>query len=239
MFYLILQTTIMYKYIEDFSEEVISCMRDLPKDEISKAINIIQSVYERDGKIYVFGNGGSLAMATHWVSDFNKTVFSHNLSRHMKRFQAIRLPSTEAELTAWANDIGFDMVFAGPLQNYLQEADCLIAISSSGNSTNIIKAVELAKSHHVPVIGISGFTGGRLNELADAKIVVRTEPGNYPVVESIHNAILHLLTVYFQDYFDHVLEKNDRLDHTAEEKGDGRNWVIEKSDKHVYAKVTE
>lgn len=200
----------MYKYIEHFANDVAEHMKSLPKEEIAKAINIIQSVFERDGKIYVFGNGGSMAMATHWVSDFNKTVFSHNLNGHMKRFQAIRLPSTEAELTAWANDVGYDMVFAGPLQNYLQEADCLIAISSSGNSPNIIKAIELAKAHHVPVIGISGFTGGKLNELADAKIVVKTEPGNYPVVESVHNAILHLLTVYFQDYFDHMLEKNTK-----------------------------
>lgn len=197
----------MEKYIDDFADAVITQMKTLPKDEIAKAISIIESVYERDGRIYVFGNGGSMAMATHWVSDFNKTVFSHNLDSKIKRFQAIRLPSTESEITAWANDVGFDMIFAGPLQNYIQEADCLIAISSSGNSPNIIKAVELAKSHHVPVIGISGFSGGKLNELADAKIVVKTEPGAYTVVESVHNAILHLLTSYFQDYFDYIVEK--------------------------------
>src|SRR5690606_31295104 len=138
----------------------------------AKAINILQSVFERDGRIYIFGNGGSLAIATHWVSDFNKTVFSHNLEGHTRRFQAIRLPSTESELSAWANDVGFDMVFAGPLQNYLQETDCVIAISSSGKSPNIIKAVELAKSRHIPVIGLSGFDGGPLNQLADAKILV-------------------------------------------------------------------
>lgn len=198
----------MYNYIDNFANEVIEQMKNLPKEEIAKAVHIIQSVYERDGRIYVFGNGGSMAMATHWVSDFNKTVFSHNLDSKIKRFQAIRLPSTEAEITAWANDIGFDMIFAGPLQNYIQETDCLIAISSSGNSENIIKAVELAKSHHVPVIGISGFSGGKLNELADAKIVVKTKPGAYTIVESVHNAILHLFTNYFQDYFDHIIEKN-------------------------------
>lgn len=198
----------MDTYIDNFADEVVKQMKNLPKQEIAKAVNIIQSVYERDGRIYVFGNGGSMAMATHWVSDFNKTVFSHNLNSNIRRFQAIRLPSTEAEITAWANDVGFDMIFAGPLQNYMQEADCLIAISSSGNSANIIKAVELAKSHHIPVIGISGFDGGKLNELADAKIVVKTEPGAYTIVESVHNAILHLLTSYFQDYFDHVVEKN-------------------------------
>lgn len=198
----------MYSYIDAFANEVAEHMKQLPTEEIAKAINILQATYERDGRIYVFGNGGSMAMATHWVSDFNKTVFSHNLEQHRRRFQAIRLPSTEAEITAWANDIGFDMIFAGPLQNYLQESDCIIAISSSGNSPNIIKAVELAKRHHVPVIGISGFSGGRLNELADAKVVVKTKPGAYTVVESVHNALLHLFTSYFQDYFDHKLEKH-------------------------------
>lgn len=200
----------MDTYIDNFANEVVARMKDLPKQEIAKAVHIIQSVYERDGRIYVFGNGGSMAMATHWVSDFNKTVFSHNLNSNIKRFQAIRLPSTEAEVTAWANDVGFDMIFAGPLQNYLQEADCLIAISSSGNSENIIKAVKLAKLHHIPVIGISGFDGGKLNELADAKIVIKTKPGAYTIVESVHNAILHLLTSYFQDYFDSIVEKNGK-----------------------------
>ena len=200
----------MYKYIENFGNEMAEHMRNLPSNEIAKATHIIQSVYERDGRIYVFGNGGSMAMATHWVSDFNKTVFSHNLDSNVKRFQAIRLPSTEAEITAWANDVGFDMVFAGPLKNYLQETDCLIAISSSGNSENIIKAVELAKSHHIPVIGISGFDGGRLNQLSDAKILIKTEKGKYGIVESVHNAVLHLLTNYFQDYFDYLAEKDGK-----------------------------
>jgi D-sedoheptulose 7-phosphate isomerase len=200
----------MENYIDIFAKEVADQMLSLPKEEIAKATHIIQSVYERDGRIYVFGNGGSMAMATHWVSDFNKTVFSHNLDADIRRFQAIRLPSTEAEITAWANDVGFDMVFAGPLKNYIQETDCLIAISSSGNSPNIIKAVELAKEHHVPVIGISGFTGGKLNELADAKIVVKTKPGAYTIVESVHNAILHLFTSYFQDYFDHIVESKKK-----------------------------
>ncbi len=199
----------MKNYIKNFSRQVVEQLESLPEEEISKAINIIHSVYERDGRIYVFGNGGSMAMATHWVSDFNKTVFSHNLGKFTKRFQAIRLPSTEAEITAWANDVGFDMIFAGPLQNYIQESDCLIAISSSGNSPNVIKAVELAKTYHVPVVGISGFSGGKLNELSDAKILVKTEPGAYTVVESVHNTILHLFTTYFQDYFDHKLQKDE------------------------------
>lgn len=193
----------MHDYIERFTDAVSESLKSAPKDEIAKAIHILQSVYERDGRIYIFGNGGSLAIATHWVSDFNKTVFSHNLEGHLRRFQAIRLPSTEEEMSAWANDVGYEMVFAGPLQNYLQEADCVIAISSSGKSPNVIKAVELARRRHVPVIGLSGFDGGELNELADAKVLIPTEPGAYTVVESVHHAIMHMLTSYFQDYFDY------------------------------------
>ena len=183
-------------------------MKELPNEEIAKALNILQAVYERDGRIYVFGNGGSLSLATHWVSDFNKTVFGRRVDRPTRRFQAIRVPTTEEELTAWANDVGYDMVFAGPLQNYLQDSDVVIAISSSGNSPNVIKAVELAKERKVPVIGLSGFDGGKLNELSDAKILVRTEKGEYGIVEGVHGVILHLMTEYFKDYFGHLVEKS-------------------------------
>jgi len=194
----------MEKFIKNFIKDSTKVLNNLPIREIAKAINLIKAAYERDGKIYVFGNGGSLAIATHWVGDFNKTVFSHNLEKHIRRFQAIRLPTTEEELTAWANDVGYDMVFAGPLKNYLRESDLLIAISSSGNSKNIIEAVRLAKKQGVPIIGLCGFDGGKLNGLADAKILIKTKKGRYDLVESIHSVILHLITKYFQDYFDEL-----------------------------------
>jgi D-sedoheptulose 7-phosphate isomerase len=197
----------METYIKGLMQEVQSALSALPTKEIAKALNIIQAVYERDGRIYIFGNGGSLALATHWVSDFNKTVFSHHLENHRRRFQAVRIPSTEEEMSAWGNDMGFDTIFSGPLENYLREGDCLIAISSSGNSANIIKAVELGKRNHVPVIGLSGFDGGKLNGLADAKILVATAKGKYEIVEGIHAVILHMMTKYFQDYFDHLVAR--------------------------------
>ncbi len=194
----------MDTYIKNFSDKAASLLVSLPTREISKGLHILQAVYERDGRIFVFGNGGSFALAAHWVGDFNKTIFSRHLDGNIRRFQAVRVPSSESELTAWANDIGFDMVFAGPLKNYLRDSDIVIAISSSGNSPNVIKAVELAKEHKIPIIGLSGFDGGKLNELADAKIHIRTEKGAYELVESIHGCILHLMTNYFKDYFDHL-----------------------------------
>ncbi|MFA6251735.1 MAG: SIS domain-containing protein [Candidatus Paceibacterota bacterium] len=198
----------MRNYITNFLDETREVILTVEPEEIARALKILQATYERDGRIYIFGNGGSLALATHFVSDLNKTVFSQDLNRSIKKFQALRVPSNESELTAWANDIGYDMVFAGPLQNYLSDNDCVVAISSSGNSTNIIKAVEVAKLRHIPVIGLSGFDGGKLALLADAKIVVKTEKGRYDFVESIHSVILHLITSYFQDYFNHLAVKN-------------------------------
>lgn len=198
----------MEEHIKNFAGKVEAALSNLPVKEIAKALNILQAVYERDGRIYVLGNGGSLAIATHWVADFNKTVFSRHLGKQTRRFQAIRVPSTESELTAWANDIGFDMVFAGPLKNYLQDTDVVVAISSSGNSPNVIKAVELAKESHIPVIGLSGFDGGKLNKLADAKVLVATKKDEYELVESVHGMIMHLMTAYFKGYFDYLVEKS-------------------------------
>lgn len=199
----------MRDYIERFLGQVEGTLRNLSYDEVAKALNILQAVFERDGRLYAFGNGGSLALATHWVADFNKTVFAGDTERHRRRFQAIRVPTTEEELTAWANDVGFETVFSGPLQNYLQDADAVIAISASGDSANVIKAVELARSRMVPVIGISGFSPeNELNRLADAKIHVETAPGEYAIVEAAHSVILHLMTQYFRDYFDRLAARD-------------------------------
>lgn len=195
----------MKEYIKSFANKVIALLNDLPQEEIAKAINILQACYERGGRVYVFGNGGSWAIAGHWVTDFNKTVFSHHLDKHSRRFRVSRIPATEEELTAWANDVGYDMVFAAPLKNVLEDNDVVIAISSSGTSVNIAKAVEVARDRNVPVIGLSGFDGGKLNELADAKILIKTPKGEYELVETTHDAVMHLLTKYFKDYFDHVV----------------------------------
>lgn len=207
------QIAILIKQMEDYIKKYLKktnkLLQNLPYKEIAKAINILQATYERDGRVYICGNGGSLSMATHWVADFNKTVFAHHLDKNVRRFQAIRLPTTEEEITAWANDVGFEMVFAGPLRNYIRDGDTLIAISSSGNSANIVKAVELAREYKIPVIGISGFDGGLLNQLSDAKILVTIEKGEYELVEGIHSVILHLITKYFKSYFDY-LEENGK-----------------------------
>ncbi len=197
----------MKDFIDKFSGKAIAAIERFPHQEIAKALNILQAAYERNGRIFAFGNGGSYGLASHWTSDFNKTVFSHHLDTDHKRFQAFRIPPSTEELTAWANDVGYEMVFVGPLQTHLSDADAVLAISSSGNSANVIKAVEYAKSRKVPVIGLSGFDGGKLNQLADAKICIETPKGEYEVVEGVHDIVLHLMTKYFKNYFDELVAR--------------------------------
>ena len=164
----------MEAYIQEFSSKAIALLRNLPTVEIAKAMNILQAAYERDGRIYVIGNGGSLALATHWVADFNKTVFSHNLNDQQRRFQSIRLPTTEEELTAWANDIGYEMVFAGPLKNYIQESDVLIyAIGTFGNGMGSNYSDQFVLRMMTEETGGRLFAAGRISlaDFAD-KIVI-------------------------------------------------------------------
>ena len=187
----------MEDYIKKFFQELDAQINKISWQEIAKAIKILQSTYENDGRVYLIGNGGSAAIATHFVNDLNKTVFGQRGEKNVKRFQAISLADNTSALTAWANDVGFESVFSEQLKNFAKDTDALVAISSSGNSPNIIKAVETARSLHLPAIGLVGFDGGKLLSLSDAKIHIPSS--KYSIVESAHDAICHLITTYFEE----------------------------------------
>jgi len=187
----------MREYIKKFFQELKIGIEKVSWEEIAKAIKILQSAYESRGQVFLIGNGGSAAIASHFANDLNKTVLGHKGNKKTKRFRAISLSDNVPVLTAWANDVGFEEVFSEQLKNFAKETDVLIAISSSGKSANIIKAVKTAKKLHLPVIGLVGFDGGELLALADAKIYVPSQ--KYAIVESAHEAICHLITTYFEE----------------------------------------
>jgi len=187
----------MEDYIKNFLSELNIKINKVFWKDIARAIKILNSTYENGGRVYLIGNGGSAAIASHFANDLNKTVLGHKGDKNAKRFQAIALSDNISVLTAWANDVGFDCVFSEQLKNFAQEKDTLLAISSSGNSPNIIKAVETVKNLHIPVIGLVGFDGGKLLALSDAKIHVPSF--KYAIVESAHDAICHLITTYFEE----------------------------------------
>lgn len=186
----------MESRIKNFLEEIKDKIDKISHGEITGAIKCLYSAYENKSSIYLIGNGGSSAIASHFANDLNKTILGHKGEKDIKRFRAICLCDNVPVMTAWANDVGYDKIFSEQLKNFAKQGDILIAISSSGNSPNIIEAVKLAKEFSMPIIGFVGFDGGKLLELSNAKIYVPSF--EYAIVESIHETICHLIISYFE-----------------------------------------
>lgn len=165
-------------------------MGKIDKRSISEAIEILDLTYSAGGTIYIFGNGGSASTASHVVCDFNKGI-SLKLD---KKFRMVCLSDSISTMTAISNDISYSEVFSAQLDGRLQKGDAVIAISGSGNSENIIKAAGYAKSKGIPVIGLTGYDGGKLRGMADVKIHFPLD--DMQKTEDAHLIILHMLAQY-------------------------------------------
>jgi D-sedoheptulose 7-phosphate isomerase len=159
-------------------------------EALDRIVKRLTMARENGNLIYLAGNGGSAAIASHWVNDLGKATKRRG-QQHMK---VLSLCDNMAWLTALANDEGYETVFAGQLDNHAQAGDVLIVISSSGNSLNLVKAVELAKKRGVVTIGFVGFNGGVLKDMVDEHVLISTEKGAYGLVEPAHDLICHILT---------------------------------------------
>lgn len=159
--------------------------------EVNRAIQRLSLTAGQGGGIYVGGNGGSSAIANHLTCDFLKGC-DHEKYRPLRAFS---LSSNAPLLTAISNDISYDKSLSYQLERLaLGGADTVILISSSGNSPNIIEAANVCKDLAIPLIGMTGFDGGKLNDMADIKIHVPIK--NYGVVEDCHQAIMHIMSQY-------------------------------------------
>lgn len=163
----------------------------LDVEQINAALNLLDETRLRKGRIFICGNGGSAATASHFQNDFNKGV-----SEYIEipfRFQCLN--DNVAVLMAIANDIGYEEVFRFQLRGNLEPGDILVAISGSGNSKNILNAVEYAKSQGIRVIGLTGYSGGKLKELCD--ISLHAPVMSMQVTEDIHMIFDHLMMSMF------------------------------------------
>jgi D-sedoheptulose 7-phosphate isomerase len=191
----------MMKKAGDFAKDYIKGLKDVldriplgPIDEIVQAIELAQN--ERR-QIFVIGNGGSAATASHMMNDLCKGTLGHKGDASWPRLRVIALTDNVSLMTAWANDSDYTRVFSEPLKNLAQRDDLLIAISASGNSPNIIAAVEAAKQIGVKVIGLAGFGGGKLAKLAEICFVVPSD--GYGPVEDVHMILDHIVTGYLYE----------------------------------------
>ena len=182
------------QFAKDYLTGLKSVLDRLPLDVLEKLFTVIEKAHAAGQQIFVIGNGGSAATASHMMNDLNKGTLGHKGDAPWKRFKVIALTDNVSLMTAWANDTDYNTVFSEPLKNLANRGDVLIAISASGNSPNIITAVEVAKQLGVKVLGLGGFTGGKLAQLADVCVVV---PSNdYGPVEDVHMIIDHILVGY-------------------------------------------
>lgn len=185
------------EYANSYFDEATSILDSINVDDLRAIVDLLWETYTNDKSVYIFGNGGSAAIATHFASDLNSTTIGHKKDFAGKRFKAVSLAANVSELTAWANDIGYENIFKGPLENFLKEGDLVIGISSSGNSTNVIEAAKFAKSKGAKVIGLTGMGGGKLKDSVDAVLVVDSD--HYGQVEGTHSVLTHLITFYLAE----------------------------------------
>lgn len=178
--------------IKGYFEREIEVIKRLDIDAINRAMSAVWDAYEREATIYIFGNGGSATTASHYVGDFNKGISESK----EKKFNLVCLNDNTPMLTAVANDISYDEVFRFPLKNKLKPTDLIIAISGSGNSRNVINAVEYARQIGTPVIGITGYDGGKLKKLSDYHMDAGVD--DMQITEDIHMIFDHMMYYVFK-----------------------------------------
>lgn len=159
----------------------------LDHNAIQQASDAFLDTYHKGGNIYIFGNGGSGATASHVAGDFLKGA-SYGLD---KRFRMICLNDNVASMMAIANDIGYEDIFIEPLKNYIQPNDLVIGISGSGNSENVVRAMQHAKDNGVKTLALCGFKGGKIRDLAD--ISVHAKVMDMEVCEDVHMVIFNII----------------------------------------------
>lgn len=162
----------------------------IDRDALVRVVERLRRARDAHCTVFIAGNGGSAATASHLANDLGKAA------KHASRlpFRVMGLADNASWLTALGNDEGYERVFAGQLENFATQGDVLVVISASGNSPNLVQAVELARARGVETIGFVGFDGGKLLELVDEAVWVESEPGAYGLVETAHVLLCDIVT---------------------------------------------
>jgi len=174
--------------MDEYLAEVARLLQAVREAELEAIADRLWQAYQEDAQIFACGNGGSAAAASHFVIDLSKGV---QLPPGARRFRAISLVDNVPALTAYGNDMGYESIFAEPLRNLVRAGDVLLAISGSGRSENVLRAMQIARDAGATAIGLTGRDGGRMGSLAELCLIVPAE--NMQQIEDTHLAILHAL----------------------------------------------
>jgi D-sedoheptulose 7-phosphate isomerase len=183
--------TEIHRYLKEYTGAVAYALNKIDDQAIETARQLLKQTASTGGRIFVGGNGGSAAISDHLCCDFVKGTMTANANA----LQTHSLVGSQALFSAIANDLGYDKTFSYQLEALKCDSkDTVILISSSGNSKNIIEAALFAQSRRASIIGMTGFDGGALLRLADAKLHVAFN--NYGVIEDCHQALMHVLAQF-------------------------------------------
>lgn len=174
----------------EYMTEFQAILARLDLDALARAVQRLRIARDRGATIFIAGNGGSAATATHFVNDLGKATKRSG----RPPLRAMCLSDNVSWLTALANDEGYERVFTGQLENFARPGDVLIFISASGNSPNLLHAAGFAQQRGVETVGILGFDGGKLKSRVDEVLWLESEIGSYGPVESGHTVICDILT---------------------------------------------
>jgi D-sedoheptulose 7-phosphate isomerase len=187
------------EHLEGYLSQVVRTVQQLPQPPLERIASALWGAYERDATIFVCGNGGSAATASHFACDLSKWTI-HGRAR---RVRAIALTDNVPLLTAWSNDQGYADVFVEQLRALYRPGDLVVAISGSGKSPNVVRAVQWAGTEGATTVGITGFDGGQLAR--SAEIVLRVNSSSMPQIEDVHSMICHALAVNLGRQIEQVL----------------------------------
>ncbi|GAB4468501.1 MAG: SIS domain-containing protein [Armatimonadaceae bacterium] len=180
-------------YVHDYFSTLKALLDAVDPAQIEQVVDILHECYRKDRRLVMCGNGGSGSTSSHMVCDFQKNIYLDG----GKPFEAIALTDSPALIMAWGNDTNFENIFAGQARTWLREGDALIAISGSGNSANVLRAVEVANEVGAISIGFCGYGGGKLSEIAQVPIVIRKR--NMQQVEDVHMILGHVVFSALRD----------------------------------------
>lgn len=173
--------------IVSYYEKLQNAIDILDKDALNRVLQVLVKTRDSGHQVFIMGNGGSASTASHFVCDFNKGV---SYGRD-KKFKFICLNDNMATMMAYANDVSYDDIFVEPLKNYFNEGDVVIGISGSGNSKNVVKAIEWAKEHGGVTVGFTGYSGGRVKQLCEYNVHVAMN--DMQIAEDIHMSLCHCM----------------------------------------------
>ncbi len=183
----------MKEFIAQYIRELEEILDSVQIDKLENIVELIYDAYKKNKQVFIFGNGGSASTASHFACDLSKGTILEG----KPRLKAMSLNDNMALITAISNDLDYTEVFREQLKNMINEGDVVMGITASGNSDNILKAMEYARKHSANTVGIIGFGGGKLKDVVDKHIIISNN--DYGQVEGFHVVLAHLISLCFKE----------------------------------------